>query len=104
MCITHTRTHTCRERERDRKKERETLFLGKLQIWVLTGYPRSTDDVGGGFLEGFFGCLFFFLRVRQGESGTDGLLVKIAVLKYKIQVYLDKANTFWGSQLLMYCH
>lgn len=48
--------------------------------------------------------LSIFLRVRQGENEIDGLLVKIARNTYKIQVYLDKADPFRGSQLLMYYH
>ena len=69
VCASHT--HTCVYRER--KKERETLFLGKLQIWVFTGYLRNTDDVGGGFSEGFLG--FFWAwdreRVEQMDFGKD---------------------------------
>lgn len=71
ICVRHTLTHTWVYIETDRQKERETLFLGKLQIWVFTGYSRNTDDVGGGFLEGFFVFFFFWGWGREKVEQMD---------------------------------
>lgn len=67
---------------------KEKLFLDKLQIWVFIGYPRNTDDDGFGDVEKIFFWGWGRERVKQMQNQNN-----------KIQVYLGKVDTFWGSQL-----